>query len=82
MCPNVRFPGFGPHGGFAEFLPVPARYLIKVPRELSFEHLAPLTDAGLTPYRGVKKLLKAEALGVKAALGAPSFVTMRTSPRV
>ena len=27
-------------------------------------------------------VLKAEALGVKAALGAPSFVTMRTSPRV
>jgi alcohol dehydrogenase, propanol-preferring len=23
-------PGFGPVGGFAEFIPVPARYLIKV----------------------------------------------------
>ena len=29
ICPNVRWPGFGPHGGFAEFLPVPARYLVK-----------------------------------------------------
>ncbi|MEM5398858.1 alcohol dehydrogenase catalytic domain-containing protein [Paraburkholderia unamae] len=69
LCPTVRFPGFGPHGGFAEFLPVPARYLIKVPRELSFEHLAPLTDAGLTPYRGLKKLLKADALGPDRVLG-------------
>jgi propanol-preferring alcohol dehydrogenase len=69
LCPNVRFPGFGPHGGFAEFLPVPARYLIKVPRELSFEHLAPLTDAGLTPYRGVKKLVNAGALGPDRVLG-------------
>jgi DNA-binding NarL/FixJ family response regulator len=27
-------------------------------------------------------VLKAEALGVKAALGAPSFVSIRTAPRV
>ena len=55
ICPNVRWPGFGPYGGFAEFIPVPARYLIKVDRRLKFEELAPLTDAGMTPYRGIKK---------------------------
>ena len=54
ICPNVRWPGFGPVGGFAEFIPVPARYLIKVDSRLKFEELAPLTDASLTPYRGVK----------------------------
>lgn len=69
ICPNVRWPGFGPYGGFAEFLPVPARYLIKVDPRLKFEELAPLTDAGLTPYRGIKKLRDAGALGPDRVVG-------------
>ena len=53
-----RWPGFGPYGGYAEYLPVPARYIIKVDKRfnLKAEQVAPLTDAGLTPYRGIKKL--------------------------
>src|SRR6516164_2918255 len=69
ICPNVRWPGFGPVGGFAEFIPVPARYVIKVDSRLKFEELAPLTDAGLTPYRGIKKLRDAGALGPDRVLG-------------
>jgi alcohol dehydrogenase, propanol-preferring len=69
ICPNVRWPGFGPVGGFAEFIPVPARYLIKVDERLSFETLAPLTDAGLTPYRGIKKLRDAGAMGPDRLVG-------------
>ena len=69
ICPNVRWPGFGPYGGFAEYLPVPARYLIRVDSRLKFEELAPLTDAGLTPYRGIKKLRDAGALGPNRVLG-------------
>ncbi|WP_425613556.1 NAD(P)-dependent alcohol dehydrogenase [Anatilimnocola sp. NA78] len=69
ICPNVRWPGFGPYGGFAEYIPVPARYLIKVDQRLPFEQLAPLTDAGLTPYRGIKKLRDARALGPNRILG-------------
>src|SRR6516225_5915552 len=69
ICPNVRWPGFGPVGGFAEFIPVPARYLIKVDRRLKFEELAPLTDAGVTPYRGIKKLRDAGALAAGRVLG-------------
>ena len=69
ICRNVRWPGFGPYGGFAEYLPVPARYLIKVPDHLKFEQLAPLTDAGLTTYRGVKKLRDAGALGPGRVMG-------------
>jgi propanol-preferring alcohol dehydrogenase len=65
----VRWPGFGPYGGFAEFIPVPARYLIKVDSRLAFEELAPLTDAGLTPYRGIKKLRDAGALAADRVLG-------------
>src|SRR5215468_1472841 len=69
ICPHVRWPGFGPYGGFAEFVPVPARYAIKVERRLKFEELAPLTDAGMTPYRGIKKLRDAGALGPDRVIG-------------
>src|SRR5262245_38295601 len=69
ICPHVRWPGFGPYGGFADFIPVPARYLIKVDSRLKFEELAPLTDAGMTPYRGIKKLRDARALAPGRVLG-------------
>ncbi|MBX3358888.1 MAG: NAD(P)-dependent alcohol dehydrogenase [Phycisphaeraceae bacterium] len=69
ICPNVRWPGFGPHGGYSEYIPVPARYLVKADRRLPFEELAPLTDAGLTPYRGIKKLRDAGALGANRVMG-------------
>ncbi|MBL7628372.1 NAD(P)-dependent alcohol dehydrogenase [Frankia sp. CN6] len=56
--------GFGPPGGFAEYVAVPHRHLVQVPGgDQKAEHLAPLTDAGLTPYRGVKKLVAAGKLG-------------------
>lgn len=65
ICGHGRWPGFGPYGGYAEFLPVPYKYLIRVDKKynLKAEELAPLTDAGLTPYRGIKKLRNAGALG-------------------
>jgi len=69
ICPNVRWPGFGPVGGFAEFIPVPVRYVIKVGKKLPFEQLAPLTDAGLTTYRGIRKLRDAGALGPDRVIG-------------
>lgn len=57
--------GFGPPGGFAEYLTVPERHVIRIPEHSSLppEKLAPLTDAGLTPYRGLKKLRTAGKLG-------------------
>jgi propanol-preferring alcohol dehydrogenase len=65
ICGHGRWPGFGPYGGYAEFLPIPYEYLIRVDHKyhLKAEELAPLTDAGLTPYRGLKKLRNAGALG-------------------
>lgn len=69
ICPNVRWPGFGPYGGFAEYIPVPARYVIKVPTHLPFEQIAPLTDAGLTPYRALKKIRDAGGLGPDRVVG-------------
>src|SRR5712691_6106737 len=49
--------GIGHPGGYAEYLKVPTfRYLLHV-EELDIAEAAVLTDAGLTPYRAVKKLL-------------------------
>jgi alcohol dehydrogenase, propanol-preferring len=44
---------------------VPEKYLIKVDKRFNLkpEELAPLTDAGLTPCLGIKKLRDAGALG-------------------
>lgn len=64
ICANGRWPGFGPYGGYSEFVPVPYQWLIRLSKDdhLKPEELAPLTDAGLTPYRGVKKLQAAGVL--------------------
>src|SRR5262245_43593882 len=73
ICEHGSWPGFGPPGGYAEFIPVPYRHLIRIEHKLKWEELAPLTDAGVTPYRGIKKLRAAGVLGpgrVMAVFGA------------
>lgn len=70
ICAHGHWAGFGPHGGYAEYLPVPWKHLIRVQsRELTPEMLAPLTDAGLTPYRGLKKLRHAGVLAPGRVVG-------------
>ncbi|MGG6460608.1 MAG: NAD(P)-dependent alcohol dehydrogenase [Candidatus Eiseniibacteriota bacterium] len=60
MCIAPTWPGLSQYdGGFAEYLLVPSyRFLVKIGKEstLSPEEVAPLTDAGLTPYRAIKKV--------------------------
>lgn len=68
ICSHGRWPGFGPYGGYGEFVPVPAWYLIKVDKRLKAAELAPLTDAGVTPYRGIRKLREAGTLGPNRVL--------------
>lgn len=63
ICNQGHWIGFGPHGGYQEYVPVAYQQLIKVDADISPLSLAPLTDAGLTPYRGLKKLAAAGALG-------------------
>ena len=55
-----RWVGFGPPGGYAEYVAVPYRHAIKVNPGAGQgpEFFAPLTDAGATPYRGIKKLIE------------------------
>lgn len=80
ICGHGVWPGFGPFGGYSEFVPVPYKYLIRIDRKYSLkpEELAPLTDAGLTPYRGIKKLRAAGVVGpdrVLAVFGAGGLGT-------
>ncbi len=63
ICNQGHWIGFGPHGGYQEYVPAAHQQLIKVSGKLSPLSLAPLTDAGLTPYRGLKKLSAAGTLG-------------------
>jgi alcohol dehydrogenase, propanol-preferring len=64
LCNFPRWPGLSAYdGGYSEYILVPSyRFLIKVGNLLTSsssirpEELAPLTDAGLTPYRAIKKI--------------------------
>lgn len=61
MCKFPKWPGLSDYdGGFSEYILVPShRFLIKVDDAntlLNPEELAPLTDAGLTSYRAIKKI--------------------------
>jgi propanol-preferring alcohol dehydrogenase len=71
ICAHGAWPGFGPYGGYGEYVPVPYKYLIRIDRKynLPAEQLAPLTDAGLTPYRGMKKLRQAGVVGPDRVVG-------------
>jgi propanol-preferring alcohol dehydrogenase len=65
LCSGGQLVGFGPDGGFAEYMVAPFDHVISVADQpdVRLEYLAPLTDAGLTPYRGMKKLRDAGKLG-------------------
>jgi alcohol dehydrogenase, propanol-preferring len=62
---NGRWVGFGPPGGFAEYMAAEGRHVIPVSEDAAKapELLAPMTDAGMTPYRGMRKLRDAGKLG-------------------
>ncbi len=49
ICNQGHWVGFGPHGGYAEYVPVAYQQVIPVSGRLTPVSLAPLTDAGLTP---------------------------------
>jgi alcohol dehydrogenase, propanol-preferring len=69
LCDRGSWPGFGLPGGYAEFIPAAYRQLIRVDRRMKWEELVPLTDAGVTPYRGITKLRAAGVLGPDRVTG-------------
>jgi propanol-preferring alcohol dehydrogenase len=81
MCQYAKWPGLSDYaGGFSEFISIPSyRFLVKAdegPSLMKPEQLAPLTDAGLTPYRAIKKtrnLLDAEKYAAVIGIGGLGF---------
>ena len=69
-CISVKWPGIMYDGGFSEYIIVPSyRFLLKVDKKYSVpvHELAPLADAGLTPYRAIKKVK--DVLGPGKSIG-------------
>ena len=46
ICEHGSWPGFGPPGGYAEFVAVPYRQLIRLEKRMKWEELAPLDRCG------------------------------------
>jgi alcohol dehydrogenase, propanol-preferring len=68
MCDTLAWGGLGPSGGYAEYLVVPGtRHLVRI-GDLDPTAAAPLTDAGLTPYRAVRKVEPSLIAGSSAFL--------------
>lgn len=55
-CERHEFVGLTIDGGFAEYLVVPERSLVKLPDGLDPVEMAPHADAGITAYHAVKKV--------------------------
>jgi propanol-preferring alcohol dehydrogenase len=68
MCDVMLWGGIGRLGGYAEYLVVPStRHLVSL-GDLDPVKAAPLTDAGLTPYRAVKRAIPRLAPGATAVV--------------
>lgn len=71
LCSNlVGWSGFTHHGGFEEFLAVPADRLLRVPENLASEHAAPATCASGTAYRAVVTRGRLEAGEIAVVIGS------------
>ncbi|KUI34239.1 NAD(P)-dependent alcohol dehydrogenase [Mycobacterium sp. GA-2829] len=60
-------PGLGPHGGMAEYMAVPAQYLVPI-ANLDPVTAAPLADAGMTPYHAIRNSARALRPGSTAVV--------------
>jgi alcohol dehydrogenase, propanol-preferring len=71
LCPAAAEPGLARHGGYAEAVVVPSpRFLVPLTSRLDPVRAAPLADAGVTPYRAVRRATPwLAAGGVAVVLG-------------
>lgn len=64
-------PGLGPNGGMAEYMAVPARFLVDI-GDLDPVEAAPLADAAMTPYHAIRnsrRVLEPGATAVVIGIG-------------
>ncbi len=55
ICINTRVMGMHRDGAFADYVVIPARNLVRIPDNVSFNEAAIMTDAGATPFHAVTK---------------------------
>lgn len=53
-CQEIRIPGLGYDGGYAEAMVTPANGLVRIPDDLAAEDAAPLLCAGVTTYNSLR----------------------------
>jgi alcohol dehydrogenase, propanol-preferring len=69
LCVDLVMPGNHVHGGFAEFLAVPAKELVRIPADLPLERACVIADAVSTPYHAVKQRGQVRAGDTIAVVG-------------
>jgi NAD+-dependent secondary alcohol dehydrogenase Adh1 len=67
-CDRHQFTGLTRDGGFADYVVVDERSLIRLPAGIEPAEVAPHSDAGITAYHAVKKLLPRLAPGTTSAV--------------
>ena len=58
LCLNLKRVGFEIRGGFAEYVVVPARQLLRIGDDVPFDQAAVLTDAVVVPYHAIRAQAK------------------------
>ncbi len=61
LCINVELIGFHIDGGYADYLKVPARNIVKIPQEISYEEASILPDAVCTSLHALRERAKLKA---------------------
>ncbi len=69
ICINRKMLGIHLNGGLAEYMTTPARNLVKLPENISFEQGAIITDAVATPFHAIVKRGKIQAGETVAVFG-------------
>ncbi len=54
LCEDARFTGYTAQGGYADYLTVPAEFVVPVPDLFTDEQAAPLLCAGIVGYRALR----------------------------
>jgi NAD+-dependent secondary alcohol dehydrogenase Adh1 len=67
-CERHQFTGLTVDGGFADYVVVPERSVVKLPEGVDPIDVAPHADAGITAYHAIKKLRHLAAPGTTAVV--------------
>lgn len=85
ICLNWQYFGMHRHGGYAEFVNVPAKSLVKLPENVSYDQAIACGVAGLTAFHaihGVGKLLNGETFFIWGGSGGLGTMAVQIAKSV